>query len=428
VEVRLGYKQTEVGVIPESWEVASLSSLSKEPMQNGLFFKPSLKGSGVKLINVGDLYARVPINSDDLELFEATDEERERFKVEDGDLFFTRSSIVASGIAHCNIYRSSKPESAVFDSHVIRLRPDKNKVVPSYLFRFCVATFARRYLVSHAKSATMTTIDQGVLGKCPVLLPPHEEQEAIAEALSDADALIESLKLLLAKKRVLKQGAIQELLTGKKRLPGFEAKPGRKQAEGGVIPQDWEVRLLRDIVDFTNGKPHERNVEADGRYWLITLDSIGIDGELKAEHKRTNMLDYSLRKNDIVSVLSDLAHGNLLGLCDIIPQDSVYVLNQRMGRLRLKVPAAARFIRLQINRRQEHFRKRGQGTSQKHIYKRDFDVLPIPFPPPPEQEAIAAVISDMDADITALKAKLAKVRQLKQGMMQEMLTGRIRLV
>ncbi len=67
MEVKAGYKQTEVGVIPEDWEIASLSSLSKQPMQNGLFFKPSLKGSGVKLINVGDLYTRVPIDSDALE-------------------------------------------------------------------------------------------------------------------------------------------------------------------------------------------------------------------------------------------------------------------------------------------------------------------------------------------------------------------------
>ena len=248
------------------------------------------------------------------------------------------------------------------------------------------------------------------------------EQEGIAEALSDADALIESLEHLLTKKRHLKQGAMQALLTGKKRLPGFEVKPDYKHTEVGVIPEDWDVQSMREIVDFANGKPHEANVESNGRYWLITLDSIGIDGRLKAQHKRTNAFDSSLMKNDIVSVLSDLAHGNLLGLCDLIPTDDMYVLNQRMGRLRLKVPASPQFIRLQINCRQEYFRKRGQGTSQKHIYRRDFDTLLIPFPAPAEQEAIAAILTDMDTEITALEAKLAKARQLKQGMMQELLT------
>lgn len=202
---------------------------------------------------------------------------------------------------------------------------------------------------------------------------------------------------------------------------------GYKQTEVGVIPEDWEVWLLRDVVDFTNGKPHEGNVKSDGRYWLITLDSIGIDGRLKAEHKRTNIFDSSLRRNDIVSVLSDIAHGNLLGLCDLIPADGSYVLNQRMGRLRLKVPAVASFVRLQINRRQDHFRKRGQGTSQKHVYRRDFDILPIPFPAPREQEAIAEALSDADAFIESLEQLLAKKRQLKQGAMQQLLTGKKRL-
>jgi type I restriction enzyme S subunit len=204
-------------------------------------------------------------------------------------------------------------------------------------------------------------------------------------------------------------------------------KPGYKQTEVGVIPEDWEVKLLRDVVDFANGKPHEGNVEVDGRYCLITLDSIGIDGKLKAEHKRTNISDSSLSKNDIVSVLSDLAHGNLLGLCDLIPAGETYVLNQRMGRLRLKMPADAQFVRLQINRRQAHFRKRGQGTSQKHIYKRDFDDLPIPIPETTEQQAIAEALSDADALIAALEQLIAKKRHLKQGAMQELLTGKKRL-
>lgn len=216
----IGYKQTEVGVIPEDWEVTNLATVSSEPMQNGVFYKPSHKGVGVKLINVGDLYKRIPIDTDSLELFDANENERERFKVEDGDLFFTRSSVVPSGIAHCNIYKSNRLESVVFDSHVIRVRPDNRKVVPSFLFRFGASSVARKYLVSHAKTATMTTIDQGVLGKCPVLLPTKDEQEAIAEGLSDMDTEIIALETRLAKTRAIKQGMMHVLLTGRIRLSG----------------------------------------------------------------------------------------------------------------------------------------------------------------------------------------------------------------
>jgi type I restriction enzyme, S subunit len=206
-----------------------------------------------------------------------------------------------------------------------------------------------------------------------------------------------------------------------------EVKAGYKQTDVGVIPEDWKIASLLNVVDFANGKPHEANVTTDGRYSLITLDSIGIDGGLKSEHKLTNVWDSSLKKNDIVAVLSDIAHGDLLGLCDLVPEDDRYVLNQRMGRLRLKVPADPLFVRLQVNRSQTHFRKRGQGTSQRHIYKRDFESLEIPFPSDAEQCAIAAALSDVDALLKGLTRLIAKKRDLKQAAMQQLLAGQTRL-
>ena len=204
-------------------------------------------------------------------------------------------------------------------------------------------------------------------------------------------------------------------------------RPGYKQTEVGVIPEDWEVASLCDVVEFTNGKPHEGNVSPLGPYFLITLDSIGIDGKLKRDHKQTTFFDQSLKKGDIVTVLSDIAHGNLLGLCDVIPEDERYVLNQRMGRLRVKSNADPSYLRLQINCRQSHFKQRGQGTSQRHIYRRDVDALAIPLPTDAEQRAIAAALSDVDALLAKLDQLIAKKRDLKQAAMQQLLTGQTRL-
>ncbi len=203
--------------------------------------------------------------------------------------------------------------------------------------------------------------------------------------------------------------------------------PGYKRTNAGVVPENWDTRQLKNIADFTNGKPHERHISPDGRYQLITLDSIGIDGKLKVEHKPVSVFDHSLQRNDIVAVLSDLAYGNLLGLCDLIPSDGTYVLNQRVGRLRLNTIADPRFVRLQINRQQDYFKKRGQGTSQRHIYRRDFDSLWIPFPSEPEQRAIAKALSDMDGLLGALEKLIAKKRAIKQAAMQQLLTGKTRL-
>jgi len=205
-------------------------------------------------------------------------------------------------------------------------------------------------------------------------------------------------------------------------------KEGYKKTDIGLIPIDWEENSLESIGDFVNGKPHESKVISSGEHFLITIDSINIDGELKAEHKRINSSGNFLHKGDIVIILSDIAHGYLLGLCDVIPEDNKYVLNQRVGRLSCHTEFAPQYIRYQINRNQNHFRMRGQGTSQRHIYKRDIDELFIPIPYTfKEQKTIAEVLSDVDGYIESLEKLIAKKRMIKQGAMQELLTGKRQL-
>lgn len=437
IDIPLGYKQTEVGVIPEDWEVVSLMSIAASPLQNGVFFKPTQKGAGVKLINVGDLYNRIPIDSDSLELFDATSKEIQRYKVESNDLFFTRSSIVPSGIAQCNIYLEETAESVVFDSHVIRFRPDVNKVVATYLFRYCVGAASRKYLIANGKSGTMTTIDQRTLGSCPVALPARAEQEAIAAALSDADALIESLEQLIAKKRRIKQGAMQQLLTGKKRLPGFATLPGYKQTEVGVIPEDWQTPSLGSLtVLMTNGfvgtaTRHYAGNENGILYiqgYNVEENSFNFHGvKFVTEEFHRAHLRSCLRGGDLLTVQTgdvglttivpeSLAGSNCHALIisrfdhkRIFPAFISYYLNSKPGRSRLRL--------IEI------------GTTMKHLNVGDVLQFVVPLPPTKaEQTAIATSLSDMDTELAALEAKLAKARNIKQGMMQELLTGRIRLV
>ena len=394
MELKAGYKQTEVGVIPEDWDLASLRSVAKTAMQNGLFFKPALKGAGVKLINVGDLFVQFPIDSESLELFGATGKEIERFGVESGDLFFTRSSIVPSGIAHCNIYISSHPEAVVFDSHVIRFRPNAKLVFPAFLARFCLATIARRYLVSNAKTGTMTTIDQGVLGQCPVLLPSLTEQAAIAEALSDADALIESLGQLITKKRHLKQGAMQELLTGKRRLPGFSG--------------EWEVKRLGDILTIRHGKSQKAVESPDGAYPILaTGGQIGWSNQFLSNKPsvligRKGTIDKPQFMDTPFWTVDTLFYS------DIQPKNSAKFLFYRFCLVDWK----------QYN----------EASGVPSLNAGTIESVEIACPDCEEQTAIATILIDMDTELAELESRLAKARQIKQGMMQELLTGRIRLL
>jgi type I restriction enzyme S subunit len=214
-----GTQPTELGEIPDDWTVETITSISAVPMQNGLFYEPSRKGQGISLINVGDMYKSAPIDVELLELFDANNAEIKTFRVSSGDLFFTRSSIVPSGIAFCNIYESEYIErDVVFDSHLIRVRVNSKMANAKYVYLACLSNLARKFLISSAKTATMTTIDQGAIKNCPVILPSLEEQILITQILSDMDFELEGIKNRLAKTQQIKQGMMQELLTGKTRL------------------------------------------------------------------------------------------------------------------------------------------------------------------------------------------------------------------
>jgi type I restriction enzyme S subunit len=206
-----------------------------------------------------------------------------------------------------------------------------------------------------------------------------------------------------------------------------EVRAGYKRTEVGVIPKGWEVKKLGEIALYWNGKPYESYIREDGRFCLITLDSIDIEGKLKSEHERVNFHDGSLAKDDLVMVLSDVAHGDFLGLTDVIPESGQYVLNQRIGALRASKDVLPTFLSNFINSNQKYFKTVGQGSSQQNLSKSDVLSLDVLVPPLPEQRAIAEALSNVDALIAALDRLIAKKRAIKQGAMQQFLAGQTRL-
>jgi type I restriction enzyme S subunit len=372
------------------WKEVELLSLSDGGMQNGVFYEVSRKGRGIPLINVSDLYKTTPINSNNLELFDATDDEINRFAINDGDLFFTRSSVVPSGIAHCNWYqKTQKGKFVVFDSHVIRFKTDVTKVVPMYLYLQCVSAKVRNFFIANAKTATMTTIDQTILGKCPIPLPPLPEQRAIAAVLSDTDELITALKKLIAKKRAIKQGAMQELLTGKRRLPGFNG--------------EWVEEKLGEVADVYDNfripvaesqrKKGQTPYTHDGEFVLL------------AEDGASDILNYPV--NYVLGKVWVNNHAHVIqGIVDIANTKYLFYSLKTIDFISVLVGGT----RAKLN-----------GSALKKI------IITMPQNLS-EQTAIATILSDMDAEIDTLSAKLNKLKHIKQGMMSALLTGRIRLV
>lgn len=409
-----GFKQTEVGVIPDDWEVSDLESISLVPMQNGLFYEPKRKGSGVHLVNVGDMYKAAPIAIDELDLFDATALEIKSFRVQEGDIFFTRSSVVPSGIAYCNILPNLNDSNVVFDSHLIRVRANPKIMDARFLYLNCLSVHSRKYLVSSAKISTMTTIDQGTLKKCPVLVPPLAEQTAIAAALSDMDSLIEGAEKLLEKKRRIKQGAMQELLRPK---------------------EGWKQIFLGSISDILTGFPFPSSGYSDDGIKLLRGSNVkrgNIDWSKKnTKYWKTithDIKSYELQAGDIVIAMD----GSLVGksFAQVSEDDLPALLLQRVARIRTDKVDINYISHLVCGKHFTiHCEQIKTSSAIPHISPKDIRDFQIPLPPTrAEQTAIAAILSDMDTEIEQLETQLTKYRQLKTGMMQELLTGKKRLV
>jgi len=256
-----------------------LKDLCVARISNGAFNDPQKVGNGYRLINVKDLYTEPTIDEESLFLLDLTEKEFKRHSVKTGDLFFTRSSLKAEGIAHCNIY-TGVSEDIVYECHIMRARVNQNAVIPLFLFHYCKSYQARKYFIRHSKVATMTTIDQSDLGGLPIALPPLPEQKAIANLLSTWDEGIEKTERLIQAKEKLFNRLLNDLIyrpTKKGKWKQVRSKSlfkKRKETKRddlpllsitngeGVIPRDDTNRkdtsnedkskYLRICVDFQN--------------------------------------------------------------------------------------------------------------------------------------------------------------------------------
>ena len=184
--------------------------------------------------------------------------------------------------------------------------------------------------------------------------------------------------------------------------------------------EDWEQRKLGEIATYRNGKAHEANQLDVGTYELVNLNSISIDGGLKPSGKFIEDGSDTLQRNDLVMVLSDVGHGDLLGRVAIIPENNRYVLNQRVALLRINDDTNTYFLFSIINRYQDYFKKLGAGSSQLNISRGIVENFEVAYPNVAEQRMIADYFQSLDHLITLHQHKCDEMKKLKKCMLQKM--------
>lgn len=401
-ENKNGYKKTELGWIPEDWDIKYLGDLCKKNISNGIFNNPNKVGKGYKLINVIDLYSGPNIKTEDLNLLDATETEVMNFSAQKGDIFFTRSSLKLEGIAHCNIFESDE-ENILFECHIMKVHPKKNEIIPKYLNNYCKINISRKYFMQKAKTTTMTTIDQQTLSKLLVVFPSsRKEQGKIAEILSAWDDGIETLEKLIEQKEILKKATMQKLFLEKeswkmmrfdKIFKDFCKKNCPRERllsatqENGVIPRAMLSGKVMSPEGSLNGY---KLIEAGD--FVISLRSF--QGGLEYSKYRGILSPaYTVLKN-IIDIDKDFYRHFFKSYKFIEKYLSISVIGIRDG---------------------------------KQISYSDLSSVKIPYPPLEEQEKIGKILNCYDEEFQLLNSKLEKLKEQKKGLMQKLLTGQIRV-
>jgi type I restriction enzyme S subunit len=382
MELRVGYRETEVGAIPQGWEVKSLGQFVALQRGHDLTERQRRQGDVPVMGSAG------PNGFHDTA------------RAKGPGVILGRSGASFGQAHYC--------ESDFWPHNTALYVTDFFGNLPLFVFYFLKSIDFSR----HNSGGAQQSLNRNFIAPIQVAVPPRPEQEIITNALSDVDALITALDALIGKKRDLKQAAMQQLITGKIRLPGFK--------------DEWKVRPLGDVARIRNEKINTfGSGEAE---FCVELEQIGqstgrIDGFTDARDRSSSK--YLFRRDDVLfgrlrPYLRKFWQAECNGVCSteiwpLIPIDN-----------RIAAPFLFQTVRT------DAFIEAANTAYGTHMPRADWNVLKRFNVNVPnnlrEQSAVASVLSDMDANITALTDQRDKARALKQGMMQELLTGRVRLV
>lgn len=395
------YKQTELGLIPEDWEVKEVKKIAK--IYDGTHSTPNYVDYGIPFYSVEHITSNNFKNTKFISE-EVFFNENKRVKLERGDILMSRiGDIGTAKYIDWDVNASFYVTLALF-----------KKITEKIDFKFITfsinsSVFAKELHKRTLHVAFPKKINLGDIGKCKIPLPPLPEQKKIADCLSTWDSAIEKQNALINALTDRKKALIQQLLTGKKRLPGFSG--------------EWKLNSINDLFIFKNGKAHENDIDENGKYILINSKFISTDGEIS---KKTNSNLAPLEVNDLVFVMSDVPNGKALAKFFLIKEDNLYTLNQRIGLLKIKKGNPI-FMYYLLNRN-SYFLMFDNGVGQTNLRKDDILDCPLNIPSLEEQTAIAEILATADRELQLQKEKLAQLQTQKEGLMQVLLTGKKRLM
>lgn len=287
----------------------------------------------------------------------------------------------------------------------------KSKEDGEFLFQFLI-NYENQWL-KFSQGSTFTAVNSDDIKNLNLIIPNHNEQTKIGDYFQQLDKLIEQKEKKYQKLKQFKKAMLDKMFpkngadTPEIRFKGFSSK--------------WEEKSLSELIEYKNGKGHEDKQTLSGKYELINLNSISIDGGLKHSGKFVNETESTLNENDLVMVLSDVGHGDLLGRVALIPENNKFVLNQRVALLRPFNNIIPQFLFYNINVNQKYFKMQGAGMSQLNISKSSVESF-ISYIPSDlkEQQKIGNYFQKLDKQIELQQKELEKLKNIKKASLSKM--------
>ena len=412
--MKSGYRKTVIGLIPDEWKVQNLAEISKK-ITDGDHATPKRTAQGYYLLSARNIQ-NGKIDTRDVDYVGLSEFQRMKLRCnpEAGDILIScsgsigRVAVVPAGL-ECVLVRSAalaKIDSRLADGIFIQF--------------WLQGHTAQRQIASSVNQGAQPNLFLNHIERLACPQPPLHEQQAIAQALSDVDALIAALDRLIAKKRDIKQATMQQLLTGKTRLPGFSGK--------------WEVKKLGDVGAFHKGSGVKKDEARSGDLPCVRY------GEIYTHHNDYVRVFNSWISRQVAETATLLRQGDIMFAGSGETKEEIgkcvaFVDNVEAyagGDIVILRPTCvdSLFLSYLLNTPEVSSQKasRGQGDAVVHISSSALASVSLSLPQLAEQTAIAAVLSDLDAELTAIEARRDKTRAIKQGMMQELLTGKTRLI
>lgn len=419
MELRAGYKQTEVGVIPSDWNISNIGDITDKV---GSGITPTggnrvYRESGRIFVRSQNVGWGVVLLDDVAYIDESTHSTFPDTEIRCGDALL---NITGASIGRCAV-ADERLSGGNVNQHVCVIRAVPRELNSRFLSFVLLSPIGQRQIDSFQAGGNRQGLNFAQVRSIRVPLPPSSgEQSAIATALGDVDALLAAQDALIAKKRAIKQGAMQELLTGKRRLPGFSG--------------EWEVKRLGRLLEspVTDG-PHLTPKFLDRGVPFLSVNNL-VDGRIDwTDLRYISDIDHREFSRKCRPRKGDILFGKAasVGMVAFVETEIEFNIWSSIALIRVVPQFSARFVYRQL---QSWFVERQillltNSSSQGNIGMSDIEKLEIAYPSSrDEQVAIAALLDDLDCEITTLETQRAKTAQLKQGMMQELLTGRIRLV